>query len=101
MEIKKSTIDGSIILAPVGKMDTNTSAEVGAALDAALDEANHIVLDFAELNYLSSAGLRVLVAAQKKLNASQGTLLIRNVSEIIMEVFEVTGLEDVLTIEKG
>ncbi|MCI8478562.1 MAG: STAS domain-containing protein [Oscillospiraceae bacterium] len=81
-----------------GRLDTNTSPELDAALKASLDGVKLLILDLKDLVYLSSAGLRVILAAQKKMNR-QGRLVIRHVCATIMEVFEVTGFSDILTIE--
>jgi anti-sigma B factor antagonist len=101
MEIVKSQEDGKITLAVSGKLSAATADECGTAVEAAISESSAIVLDFQELSYLASAGLRVLVSAQKKLMAAGGSFAIINVSEAVMEVFEVTGLDDVLDIRKA
>lgn len=80
-----------------GRLDTNTAPQLESALAEATD-ANKLVLDFEKMNYVSSAGLRVLLIAQKKMNALGGMKLV-NVSEPIMEIFEVTGFVDILDIE--
>ena len=74
-----------------GHLNTNTAAD--------LEEALEVVLDFADLEYLSSAGLRVLVATQKRVTAAEGTLRIVNASDDIREVFDITGLIDVFDVE--
>jgi anti-sigma B factor antagonist len=68
------------------------------AVNESIDGVKALEFDFAELAYISSAGLRVLLSAQKKMN-KQGEMIIRNVSDTVMEVFEVTGFSDILTIE--
>ena len=98
MEIAK-TVDGdSISFALTGRLDTNTSPELETAVDECIADAKALTFDFANLEFLSSAGLRVLLKAQKAMN-KQGTMTIRNVNDVIMEVFEVTGFVDILTIE--
>ncbi|MBE7721716.1 MAG: STAS domain-containing protein, partial [Lacrimispora celerecrescens] len=72
--------------------------QLEAELKAELDGVEHLVLDFEKLDYLSSAGLRVLLAAQKAMNR-QGDMVVRHVNETISEIFEVTGFCDILTIE--
>ena len=91
--------DGSkLTLALEGRLDTTTAPQLEAELKASLDGITELNLDFEKLEYLSSAGLRVLLAAQKVMNR-QGSMVIRHVNETIQEVFEVTGFIDILTIE--
>ena len=81
-----------------GRLDTTTAPALETELKQSLGGVTRLVLDFAALEYLSSAGLRVLLAAQKVMNR-QGEMVILNVNETISEIFEVTGFSDVLTIE--
>ena len=81
-----------------GRLDTTTAPQLEAELKASLAGVEHLVLDFAALDYLSSAGLRVLLAAQKIMN-KQGDMVVRSVNETIAEIFDVTGFCDILTIE--
>lgn len=81
-----------------GRLDTTTAPALETALGSSLDGVSDLVLDFAGLEYLSSAGLRVILAAQKQMSR-QGSMVVRNVNETIMEVFEVTGFTDILTIK--
>ena len=91
--------DGSkLALALEGRLDTTTAPQLEAELKASMDGVTELDLDFEKLEYLSSAGLRVLLAAQKVMN-KQGSMVIRHVNETIHEVFEVTGFIDILTIE--
>ena len=91
--------DGSkLTLALEGRLDTTTAPQLEAELKASLEGITELDLDFEKLEYLSSAGLRVLLAAQKVMNR-QGKMVIRHVNETIQEVFEVTGFIDILTIE--
>ena len=99
MEIVKTSTDAGITLAVSGKLSAATAEEFGAAADAAAGETGALVLDFAGVTYLSSAGLRVLIGANKKLKAKGGSLLILHVGESIQEVFEITGLDDVFDIQ--
>lgn len=82
-----------------GRLDTTTAPVLENELKAGLDGMESLVLDFAELSYLSSAGLRVLLAAQKQMS-KQGGMVVRHVNETIMEIFEITGFSDILTIEQ-
>ena len=81
-----------------GRLDTTTAPELEAALSASLSGINALVIDLAKLEYISSAGLRVILKAQKLMNML-GTMKLINVNESIMEVFEITGFVDILTIE--
>jgi anti-anti-sigma factor len=81
-----------------GRLDTITSPYLEAELKASLNGVTKLELDFSKLEYLSSAGLRVILSAQKLMN-KQGKMIVKNVNSIIMEVFEVTGFVDILTIE--
>ncbi len=98
MNINK-TINGSeLIIALDGRLDTVTAPELEAELNQSIGGVEKLVFDFAFLDYLSSAGLRVLLSAQKIMN-KQGEMIVKNVNETISEIFEVTGFCDVLTIE--
>ena len=81
-----------------GRLDTTTAPALENTLKGSLDGINELTLDFAELEYISSAGLRVLLSAQKIMN-SQGSMKLKNVNEIIMEILEVTGFSEILTVE--
>ena len=98
MTIEKTVNNGELTLALSGRLDTITAPQLEAELKACLGGVAHLVLDFAALDYLSSAGLRVLLAAQKQMN-KQGSMVVRNVNETIAEIFDVTGFCDILTIE--
>lgn len=98
MEISKNLQGSSLEIAVSGRLDTTTAPLLEAELKSSIDGVNELYFDFAALEYLSSAGLRVLLAAQKAMN-KQGKMVIRNVNETISEVFEITGFSDILTIE--
>lgn len=98
MEIIKNTNGEELTLNVVGRLDTTTAPELENELKASLDSVKALVLDLVDLDYISSAGLRVLLSAQKIMNA-QGTMVIKNAKPEIMEVFEITGFTDILTIE--
>ena len=94
-----TTVNGTeLTVALAGRLDTTTAPHLEAELKTSLDGVNSLVLNFAELEYISSAGLRVLLSAQKVMN-NQGKMVIRHANETILEVFEVTGFMDILTIE--
>ena len=98
MDIIKNTNGSSLALSLVGRLDTTTAPQLEAELNASLGGVTDLVLDFAKLDYISSAGLRVLLAAQKRMN-KQGEMVIRNTNDDIKEVFEITGFCDILTLE--
>ena len=98
MTIEKTVNAAELTLVVAGRLDTVTAPELDAELKASLNGVQTLVLDFADLEYLSSAGLRVLLSAQKLMN-KQGNMIVRNVNETVMEIFEVTGFCDILTIE--
>ena len=98
MTIEKIINGNDLTLALSGRLDTTTASQLEAELKESLGGVKNLVLDFAALEYLSSAGLRVLLATQKLMN-KQGSMVVRNVNETIMEVFEVTGFCDILTLE--
>ena len=98
MEIKKVKNGAELNLAVEGRLDTTTAPQLEAELKQNISGVETLVLDFTNLEYLSSAGLRVLLAAQKVMN-KQGEMIIRNVNETIAEIFEITGFSDILTIE--
>ena len=97
MELIKNTDGAKMVIALDGRLDTNTAPELEKELQ--LDDVQELVLEFEKLRYLSSAGLRVLLAAQKKMNAKQGTMVLKHVNDMIMEVVEATGFIDILTVE--
>ena len=99
MTIETKAERGKVTLELEGRLDTNTSPQLEDELAKVLDPTvEMLILDFADLAYISSAGLRVLLTAQKKMNR-QGDMIIRNANEVIMEVFEMTGFVDILHIE--
>ncbi len=98
MTITKASEGEKLTLTLEGRLDTTTTPQLEEELKTALDGIKTLVFDFSKLEYLSSAGLRVLLATQKQMN-QQGSMLITNVNETIMEVFEVTGFVDILTIQ--
>lgn len=98
MNIKKKTEGGVLNIGLEGRLDTTTAPILEEELNSSLKGVKELILDFEELEYLSSAGLRVILDAQKVMS-KQGKMAIKNVNETIMEVFEVTGFIDILTIE--
>lgn len=98
MTINKTQDGKNLTIALEGRLDTMTAPELEAELNTSLPEAETLTLDFSKLEYISSAGLRVLLSAHKAMS-SKGGLKVTNVNEIVREVFEVTGFADILTIE--
>jgi len=98
MTIEKKQEGNNLTVCLEGRLDTLTSPELEAEFRQSLTGITELVVDMEKLAYISSAGLRVLLSAQKVMN-KQGAMRIRNVSEEIMEIFEVTGFVDILTIE--
>ncbi|MBQ1354857.1 MAG: STAS domain-containing protein [Solobacterium sp.] len=98
LKINKTADAGKVNISLEGRLDTVTSPELDAELKETLEGTTELTLDFAGLEYVSSAGLRVLLAAQKTM-MNQGTLKIVNVNDVVMEIFEVTGFTDILKIE--
>lgn len=98
MNINKTQNETILILDLEGRLDTTTAPQLEAELKASINNITELIMDFSALEYLSSAGLRVILAAQKVMN-KQGKMTIRNVNETIMEVFEITGFVDILTIK--
>ena len=98
MTIQQTRNENALTIALEGRLDTMTAPELEAALKTALEGVEELTFDFEKLDYISSAGLRVLLAAQKTMNR-QGSMKVTHVDEIIMEIFEVTGFSDILTIE--
>lgn len=97
LNIEKKAGESTILLK--GRLDTTTAPELEEYLEKELQNMTEVVLDMGELEYISSAGLRVLLMAQKVMNQKNGTLKLIHVNEMIQEVFEITGFTDILTIE--
>lgn len=98
MTIEKNVNGAELTIILTGRLDTTTSPKLETELRAGLSGISRLILDFAHLEYLSSAGLRVILAAQKVMNR-QGSMVIKNVNETVQEVFDITGFSDILTIE--
>ena len=98
MTIEKNLNGTELTVVITGRLDTTTAPQLEAELNQSIAGVEKLVLDFTSLEYLSSAGLRVLLATQKTMN-NQGEMIIKNVNETIHEIFEVTGFIDILTIE--
>ena len=98
MNIKIERENGKVLMEIQGRLDTTTAPELEKAVNDEGEELHSLVLDFNGVNYISSAGLRVLLTAQKKMNA-KGNMELINVCESVMDVFEMTGFADILVIK--
>jgi len=98
LNIKKNAENENLTVALEGRLDTTTAPELEAALKESLEGVTALTLDMEKLEYVSSAGLRVLLSAQKRMT-KQGNMKLIRVGETIMETFEVTGFSEILTIE--
>ena len=96
IEIKKSANETIMVI--TGRLDTNTAPALDKTINENFSEIKSLILDFKSLEYISSAGLRVLLGTQKKMQ-QVGAMKVINVCEEVMEVFEMTGFADILTIE--
>lgn len=98
LKIDKTVTDGVATVTLGGRLDTSTAPGLEKELASFTDGISELVFDIKELEYVSSAGLRVFLITQKKMNA-QGKMILRNVCEDVYDVFEITGFTDILTIE--
>ena len=98
LNIEKKTEGTALQVTLTGRLDTTTAPQLESELKSSLDGVTSLVMDFEKLEYISSAGLRVLLSAQKIMN-KQGSMKIIHVSDVINEIFEVTGFSDILNIE--
>jgi len=100
MDINKSMNDRELTQTLTGRLDTNSSPELDRELEGCYCDTDSLIMDISGLEYISSAGLRVLLSAHKKMCEKNG-LKVRGANEAIMEIFEVTGFSDILDIEKA
>ena len=98
MQITVNKNGTELTICPSGRVDTTTAPQLQEAVNENIVGVTDLIFDFAKLHYISSAGLRVILSAQKMMNA-QGKMTVRGVNETIGEIFEVTGFSDILTIE--
>ena len=98
MNINIEKENDKVVLKIEGRLDTTTAPELEKAINGEGDELKNLVLDFTGVDYISSAGLRVLLTAQKKMNI-QGSMELVGVSEAVMDIFEMTGFADILVIK--
>ena len=98
MTIEKTMTGSELVICLTGRLDTTTAPQLESEIKENISGIETLIFDFSALDYLSSAGLRVLLTAQKTMN-KQGEMVVLNVNETIAEIFEVTGFCDILTIE--
>ena len=97
MIIKKNLEENNLTITLEGRLDTNTAPELEKEIET-LDGGKNLIFDFKNLEYISSAGLRIILSLQKRMN-NQGSILIKNANDEVKEVFEITGFSTILTIE--
>ncbi len=90
--------NNTLIIAPVGQIDTQTSAEFQREIDSSLEGIENLIFDFSEVKYISSAGLRVLLVTHKKM-LTQGKMVIRKVNDIVSDILDVTGFSELFEVE--
>lgn len=98
MTIIKNKENDTLVMALEGRLDTTTAPQLDAEVKTSLDGIKELIFDFTSLQYISSAGLRVILSAQKTMN-KQGKMIVKNVNSDIMEVFEITGFSDIMNIQ--
>ena len=99
MTINKTLENDTLTVAIEGRIDTQTAPELEEALKESVDGVTHLVLDFTQVAYISSAGLRTVLTAQNWMDAKKGTMVIKNAAKVILNVFKVTGFDSFLTLE--
>ena len=100
MNLKTKKYGTTLNVIVSGRVDTATAPELEAEVKPQLDGVTSLILDFKDVNYVSSAGLRVLLSLQKKM-MTQGEMKLLHVNDVVNDVFEVTGFDEILTYEKG
>ena len=98
MDISKNKTDGTLVISLSGRLDTVSAPQFESELKASIGDIAELILDLSDLDYMSSAGLRILLSAQKTMN-TKGKMIVRNVNDTIFEIFEVTGFTEILSIE--
>ncbi len=99
MDIVKEKNGSRLVIRLSGRLETTTAPALQEVVDSELQDVTALEIDMAQLEYVSSAGLRVLLSATKKLNKSHGTMVVKNVNAEIMDVFKITGFNEILTIQ--
>ena len=98
MEIKKEKNNNKMTVYAIGKIDTTTSENFRIAIEDDLENIEYLTLDFSDLDYISSSGLRVLLMLYKKMTAKNGKMIITGCNEMVSEIFDVTGFSDIFNI---
>ncbi len=98
MTINKAKNENTLTVSVEGRLETTTAPELDAVIKENIDGITELVFDFSKLDYISSAGLRVLLSSQKIMN-KQGEMKVKNVNSIVNEILDITGFSDILTIE--
>lgn len=98
MEVTKEAKNNELLICVSGRLDTTSSPVLEKELSEIEDNITTVILDFAKLEYVSSSGLRIILSLQKQMN-KKGKLIIRNVGNMVKEVFDITGFSSILTIE--
>lgn len=101
LNVTTTAKNGNVQVTLAGRIDTTTAPELEAQVKPELDGATSLTLDMKGINYISSAGLRVLLSLQKQMSGKQGEMKVQNVNETVYEIFEITGFSDILDIEKA
>jgi len=99
MTIERITENGSVILVLIGELTVLTVGQLSTEVKTAITETDSLVLDFKDVEYVASAGLRLLLEAKNLLDKKMGKLILRNVSQTVMQVFDITGFSDILNFE--
>lgn len=98
MQIDTNKTDGSLHLKLSGRLETSTAPMLQEVVDAQTGDISELLMDMEKIDYVSSAGLRVLLAASKKMKAKDGRMIVSNVNDVVMDVFEITGFNEILDI---
>ena len=99
MRIEKTGNQEKLTMKVIGRLDTTTSPQLEETLKSSLEGINHLTMDFSSLEYISSAGLRVLLFAHKAMKKREGVMVVRGANEEVREVFTITGFAEILTVE--
>lgn len=99
MKINKKQDGNSLKIELEGRLDTTTAPELDEVVKSSIDGVTDLVFDMTGLEYISSAGLRVLLSAQKAMGKVNGNMVVKNINDVIQEIFEVTGFIDIFTVE--
>ena len=99
MTIERIIENGSVTLVLIGELTALTAAQLSSTVKTAITETDRLVLDFKDVEYVASAGLRLLLETKNLLDNKKGKFIIRNVSQAVMQVFDITGFSDILDLE--